>query len=430
MDKAVLFTNDGPGVLRCGKIPNVLATLDFGAADNQTIDSYWSLLRRYDPKGPLMNAEYYPGWLTHWQEEMQRVDTQPVLLALEKMILDGASVNFYMFYGGTNFGFTAGANDGGPGSYNSDVTSYDYDAPMDEAGDPTEKYFALRKLISKYFPLPNVPVPDRVPKVKLPNLNLKPQSVLFDSTGRRHLANFTRKAELPQTFEALDQNSGFVLYETILPKTNRDPALLKLADLRDRAYIYVNRQFVGILSRENKIYSLPLGLGLGKELQILVENEGRINYGIANDFKGILQNVYYDSLILVNWTMTGYPLNNYEKIEELTTTVRKKYGTQRVASAKSHLKSGPTLFYAEFILKSEDLADTYLDPTGWGKGIVFINGFNLGRYWPLVGPQITVYVPKEVLRVGTNKIAMLELQMAPESGLVTFSDTPNLDGNF
>lgn len=305
-EKAVLFTNDGPGVLRCGKIPDVLATLDFGAADNKTIDSYWETLRRFDAKGPLMNAEYYPGWLTHWQEDMQRVDTGPVLLSLEKMILDGASVNFYMFYGGTNFGFTAGANDGGPGSYNSDVTSYDYDAPMDEAGDPTEKYFAIRKLIGKYFPLPDVPVPDRVPKVKLPNVNLKPQSVLLDSTGRRLLASFTKKAEMPMSFEQLDQNSGFILYETTLPKTNRDPALLKLADLRDRAYVYVNRQFVGILSRENKIYSMPLSLAMGKDLQILVENEGRINYGIANDFKGILGNVYYDSLVLLNWTMTGY----------------------------------------------------------------------------------------------------------------------------
>jgi beta-galactosidase len=146
---------------------------------------------------------------------------------------------------------------------------------MDEAGDPTEKYFAIRKTISKHFPMPNVPVPDRTPKVKLPSIMLKPQSVMLDSTGRKHLASFTKKAEKPMTFEALDQNSGFVLYETTFPKTSRDPALLKLSDLRDRAYVYINRQFVGILSRENKIYSVPISLGLGKELQIVVENEGR-----------------------------------------------------------------------------------------------------------------------------------------------------------
>lgn len=409
----------------------MLSTLDFGAADNATIDSYWESLRRFDPQGPLVNAEFYPGWLTHWQEEMQRVPTQPVLEALEKMILDGASVNFYMFYGGTNFGFTAGANDGGPGAYNSDVTSYDYDAPMDEAGDPTEKFYEIRRLIGKYFPLPNVPVPEPEPKVRLGSVTLKPLSVLLDSTSRRHLASFTTRSEKPMTFEALNQNSGFVLYETLLPKTNRDPVLLKLADLRDRAYVYINRQFIGILSRENKVYSIPLGLALGRELQIVVENEGRINYGIANDFKGILGNVYYDSLILLNWTMTGFPFDHYEKVDELTTAVWKKYGaTQRPASTKSYLRSGPTLFYGEFVLKAEEIGDTYLDPTSWGKGVLFINGFNLGRYWPLVGPQITVYVPKQILRIGTNKIAMLELELAPETGNVAFTDTPNLDGNF
>jgi beta-galactosidase len=176
-----------------------------------------------------------------------------------------------------------------------------------------------------------------------------------------------------------------------------------------------------------------LTLTLGSELQILVENEGRINYGIANDFKGILGNVYYDSLILVNWTMTGFPLDNYQKIEDLTDAIAKKYAAAKPAklpTAKAHLKSGPTLFYSEFILKADEIADTYLDPTNWGKGIVFINGFNLGRYWPIVGPQVTIYVPKEILRVGTNKIAMIELQLAPENGQVSFSDTPNLDGNF
>jgi beta-galactosidase len=350
--------------------------------------------------------------------------------------------------GGTNFGFTAGANDGGPGRYNSDVTSYDYDAPMDEAGDPTEKYFAIRKTISKFFPLPKVPVPDRTPKVKLPNVVLKPVSTLLDSLGRKHLATYTKSSEKPMTFEALDQNSGFVLYETTLPKTTRDPSLLKLSDLRDRAYIYVNRQFVGILSRENKIFSIPISLAMGNELQIVVENEGRINYGIANDFKGILGNVYYDTMVLSNWSMTGFPFENYEQIEEVVAIKKQQQRSTTVRSAvqsgaaylrneghrpsliKNFIRAGPTLLHGEFTLPTKLIADTYLDPTGWGKGLIFINGFNLGRYWPIVGPQITIYVPKEILKVGENKIAMLELQKAPESGVVTFSDTPNLDGNF
>ncbi|CAO1424480.1 unnamed protein product [Diamesa hyperborea] len=424
---AVLFTNDGPSVLRCGKIPNVLATMDFGAADNRTIDSYWRLLRKFEPKGPLVNAEYYPGWLTHWQEPMQRVDTASILSSLEKMLLDGANVNFYMFFGGTNFGFTAGANDGGPGSYNSDVTSYDYDAPMDEAGDPTTKYFAIRDLISKYFPLPNIPVPEKTKKVKLPSLKLKPRVGILDVDGE-YLANYTRQATKPMSFEALDQYSGFILYETKLPKTTRDPVLLKFSDLKDRAYVYVNRHLVGIISRENNIYSIPISLSLGRDLQVLVENEGRINYGIANDFKGILGPVYYGENVLKNWTMTGFPLDDYEKVENLFGYLDRKQGL--ALFEKNFLHKGPTLFQTDFNLQEDLIFDTYLDTTGWGKGIVFINGFNLGRYWPLVGPQITLYVPKELLRVGANSLVMLEYQLAPDDGLVQFSDIPNLDGNF
>ena len=426
-ENAVLFTNDGPSVLRCGKIPNVLATMDFGASDNRTIDSFWRLLRKFQPKGPLVNAEYYPGWLTHWQEPMQRVETASILSALEKMLLDGANVNFYMFFGGTNFGFTAGANDGGPGSYNSDVTSYDYDAPMDEAGDPTEKYFAIRNLISKYFPLPNIPVPEKTKKVKLPSINLKPQIGMLDSSGRTYLANYTKSSPNPMSFEALNQYSGFVLYETELPKSARDPVLLKFSDLKDRAYVFVNRHFVGIISRENNIYSIPISLTLGIKLQVLVENEGRINYGIANDFKGILGKVYYDEHVLKNWVMTGFPLDNYMQIENLFSALQVRQDVQ--VFEKNFLHSGPVLFQTDFNLQDDLIFDTYLSTKGWGKGIAFINGFNLGRYWPLVGPQITLYVPKELLKVGANSLVMLELQMAPDDGLVQFSDIPNLDGN-
>lgn len=285
-------------------------------------------------------------------------------------------------------------------------------------------------MISKYFPLPNVPVPEPTEKIKLPDVNLKPVSVLLDSNSRRYVVNYTRQAEKPMTFEALNQYSGFILYETKLPKISRDPAMLKIPDLRDRAYVYVNRQFVGVLSRDNKINSMPLSLTLGDELQILVENEGRINYGIANDFKGIIGSVSYNSMILLNWTMTGYPLEDYTQIESLVSAMKKKYGnTQRTASNKSYLKSGPTIFHGEFTLEQNQIADTYLDPTSWGKGVLFINGFNLGRYWPLVGPQITLYVPREILRVGLNTICMLELEKANESGKIIFSATPNLDGN-
>lgn len=302
---------------------------------------------------------------------------------------------------------------------------------MTEAGDPTDKYMEIRKMIGKYFPLPDVPVPNAVPKIKLPDVQMKALSVLMDANSRRHLSSYTVYNPVPMTFEALNQYSGFILYETKLPKVSRDPALLKIDDLRDRAYVFVNRQFVGVLSRENNINSIPLSLSLGNDLQIVVENEGRINYGIANDFKGICSDVFYNSMVVVNWTITGYPFDEYQKVDDLITVLKKKYGgLPRGGSTKGYLRSGPTIFYGEFNLRPSEIADTYFDSTNWGKGVLFINEYNLGRYWPLVGPQITLYIPKEILRVGTNKIMMLELEKAPENGLVNFTDTPNLDGNF
>lgn len=178
------------------------------------------------------------------------------------MLKQNASVNFYMFFGGTNFGFTAGlfyynfcvirnyvllfsllgANDGGPGSFNADVTSYDYDAPMDEAGDPTPKLLALRDAISKYLPLPNVTVPDVKPKMSLGNINLRSLSGLLSSLAISHLGSKPVVSRKPITFEQYDQYSGFLLYEAKLPpRFKRDPALLKVDKLRDRACIFVDQ---------------------------------------------------------------------------------------------------------------------------------------------------------------------------------------------
>lgn len=175
----------------------------------------------------------------------------------------------------------------------------------------------------KFIPLPNITVPEKTKKIKLPNILLRPLAVLQDSTARmycflnclslngrvicfiqnvsiyfRYLGTPPKYSDKPFTFEKMDQNSGFILYETNLPIIKRDPATLTLNLLRDRAYIYVERHFVGVLSRANNIYSLPLSLGMGKKLQVFVENEGRINYGVPNDFKGILGNVTFGDTVL------------------------------------------------------------------------------------------------------------------------------------
>lgn len=156
------------------------------------------------------------------------------------MLNQTASVNFYMFYGGTNFGFTAGANDGGPAGYNADITSYDYDAPMDEAGDPTPKYMEIRDAIATFFPLPDIPVPPRQTKIKLPSVRMTANVALLSTAARRALGNGPRHFRTPPTFETLNQNSGFVLYETNLKKFEKDPSLLSVRGLRDRAHVLID----------------------------------------------------------------------------------------------------------------------------------------------------------------------------------------------
>lgn len=180
---------------------------------------------------------------------------------------------------------------------------------------------------------------------------------------------------------------------------------------------------------------IPINAQVGQRLQIFVENQGRINYNIPNDFKGIIGEVRIDDKPLYDWTITGFPLEKYADIEQVITLshnsepndVHNKY---KDIPYRAYVRRGPTIFHGQFEITDQTIYDTYLDTTGWGKGIAFVNGFNLGRYWPAIGPQITLYLPKELLVLGTNKIVLIELQKAPDNGSVSFVDTPNLDGVF
>lgn len=228
----------------CGTIDDVYPTVDFGIDKGSQMDEIFALQRQLLPagkgKGPLVNSEFYPGWLTHWQESNQRRDASVVADTLKSMLEAGASVNFYMFFGGTNFGFSAGANDWGIGTYQADITSYDYDAPMDEAGDPTEKYTKIRAVIEAFFGQTLQSPPAIAPKISLPSITMEPLALLLSDKSRSYLGSSPVTASKPKTFEELDQFSGFVLYETVLPEFKRDPALLTVNGLRDRAIVLVD----------------------------------------------------------------------------------------------------------------------------------------------------------------------------------------------
>lgn len=342
------------------------------------------------------------------------------------MLQQNASVNLYMFYGGTNFGFTAGANNFGPGKYNADLTSYDYDAPMDEAGDPTAKYFALRTAIGEFLPLPDIPLPQPLPKWSMSDpIWLEPIAELLAPRARSLLGTEPKLSHQPNvSFEQLGQYSGYVLYETQLPdRFKADPSVLHVQQLHDRAIVLANGHPLGTLSREQRVKDLPISAGVaGQRLQLLVENQGRINYNVMEDFKGILSQVTLNGKPLVNWTLTGYPLERYDQILALIETKTENTGAG-VGSMCS-----PTVFHGSFAIESNEvLYDTYLDPIGWGKGIAFVNGFNIGRYWPLVGPQRTLYVPRELLRFGQNDVTLVELERSSIGRTLALVDKPILD---
>ncbi|PNF39271.1 hypothetical protein B7P43_G16708 [Cryptotermes secundus] len=334
---AVLYTTDGAGssYLRCGKIEGVYATVDFGTGTD--VDTAFLAQRMYEPRGPLINSEFYAGWLTHWGEALQRVDTDAIVKTLDAMLARNASVNFFVFHGGTNFGFLAGANY--MNSYQPQLTSYDFDAPISEAGDPTNKYFAIKEVIGRYLPLLDNTEITPAPKGNYSTVLLSPVAPLLDQNIRQKLGKEPLRSQFPLTFEEIGQRYGFVLYETILAWSVPDPALFSIPGISDRAIVLLDDVPKGILSRSEKITSMPLSVSEGTKIQVLVENQGRINYGsMINDFKGLVTNATLGGEVLEDWIITGFPLHDISRLS--------------VSNNDNYTFQGPAFFQGTFTLPS------------------------------------------------------------------------------
>ncbi|MFE9044799.1 beta-galactosidase [Streptomyces sp. NPDC007818] len=394
-----LFTCDQPADLERGALPGVLATANFGSRSAHHLAD----LRARRPEGPLMTTEFWIGWFDRWGARHVVRDPDDAARELDEVLAAGASVNFYMFHGGTNFGFTNGAND--KHTYRPTVTSYDYDSPLDEAGDPTEKYTAFRDVIAKYAPVPDGPVPAPGAKLAVPAVALTQSAELLPSADALTSRTASRR---PLTMEELEQDFGFVLYETTVPV--RGPALLEIEHVRDRAQVFVDGQPAGVLERENHEHALAFTAPrAGSVLSILVENQGRVNYGQGiHDRKGLLGAVLVDGVEPTAWTNRPLPLDTLEDVPFAITTTT---------------PVGPAFHRGTFDVAEP--ADTYLHLDGWTKGNAWVNGFPLGRYWSR-GPQKSLYVPAPVLRAGTNEIVVLELHAGPRGRTVDFRATPDL----
>ncbi|SIS61664.1 beta-galactosidase [Filimonas lacunae] len=379
-----LFTSDGSWLFDGGALPGVLPTANGeGNVDNlkKAVDKY------HDGKGPYMVAEFYPGWLDHWGEKFTRIDAGQIATQTETYLKNGVSFNFYMIHGGTNFGFTAGANYNEEHDIQPDITSYDYDAPISEAGWVTAKYTALRELMKKYVQYPVPEVPAAIPVKALPAIALHAaQDVLGWKNKLKPVVSDT-----VLSFENLQQGSGYVLYSKKFTQPVR--GVLKVPGLRDYATVYVDGKRVGVLNRITQTYECAVDIPFNSTLDILVENMGRINYGaqITENTKGIIAPITIDDFVITgNWEMYKMPFD--------------KAPTTGPATIKN--KAGrPVLYTGEFDLSST--ADTFLDMSKWGKGIVFVNGHNLGRYWQ-TGPQLTLYVPGCWLQKGKNQVTVFE----------------------
>ncbi|CAL1300237.1 unnamed protein product [Larinioides sclopetarius] len=418
----VLFTTDGSSSssLSCGKTDEVLSTIDFGTGVNVTYN--FEMLRWNQASGPLVNSEFYPGWLDHWGQPHAQISSESIVNTLTDMLEVNASVNVYMFHGGTSFGFTAGSNLGS--TFQACPTSYDYDAPLNEAGDPTPKYYAMREAIGKFFPLPAGPVPQPAPKMRLPAITMKKAMSLWEFISKTSYSVFST---YPLSFEDLSHPFGFVVYRTTAAFQTPDPAILTVKGIADRAHVYVNRIFQGILSREQKAESLPIKVLEGQDIEILVENQGRVCFGhYINDRKGIFQNVTLGSQTLVNWTMTPVKLDpdSLKQLEKWENNIR-----------ENNPVSVPLIYTGAFKISNETkLLDSFLRLDGWHKGVAFLNNFNLGRYWPIVGPQVTLYAPSILFQASPsmNQVTLLELENSPcgnkNTCTVQFVTTPVVNG--
>ena len=381
-----------PQMLADGSLPGLHLTGSFGSRVAERLET----LREFQPTGPLMCMEFWCGWFDDWGSHHHVTDAAASAAELDALLAAGGSVNIYMFHGGTNFGLTTGAND--KGRYAPITTSYDYDAPLDEAGHPTAKYWAFREIISRY-----AEVPDERPAAgsPAPALIAPLRPVVSLLKAAEQLGEARAVAGLP-TFDELGHDQGYMLFTTTIEHDG--PATLTIGEeVRDRAWILVDGTPVGVLARDahERAITLPDARG---ELTIVVEDQGRVDYGTRiGEHKGLIGGATLDGVELVGWTVRPLDL---DRVAALAAGA-----AGDVESEPLPMPAGPFLATGEIELDAP--ADLFLDTLHWGKGLVWVNGFLLGRYWRR-GPQRTMFVPAPVTRAGRNEVVVLEFEAIAE----------------
>lgn len=396
-DDITLFQCDWSSNFTLNGLDDLIWTMNFGTGAN--IDQQFAKLKELRPDSPLMCSEFWSGWFDKWGANHETRPADDMIKGIDDMLSRGISFSLYMTHGGTNWGHWAGANSPG---FAPDVTSYDYDAPISESGQTTPKYWKLRETLSRYMDgEKQAKVPALIKPISIPAFRFTEMAPLFDNLPA------ARKDENIRTMEEYDQGFGSILYRTSLPEL-KNGATLTVNDAHDFAQVFIDGRYIGKLDRRNgeKQLALP-ACPKGARMDILVEAMGRINFGRAiKDFKGITRNVeisvdidgYPFTCDLKNWevynledTYEFYQNMKFRPIQSLTD----RFG-QRI----------PGAYRTKFQVKKP--SDTFLNFESWGKGLVYVNGYAIGRIWE-IGPQQTLYVPGCWLKKGENEIVVFDI---------------------
>ncbi|TXS03097.1 beta-galactosidase [Streptomyces sp. col6] len=393
-----LFTSDGPEdhMLTGGSVPGLLATANFGSGAREA----FRVLRRHQESGPLMCMEFWCGWFEHWGAPPVVRDPAQAAGALAEILECGASVNIYMAHGGTNFAGWAGANRSGPlqdGALLPTVTSYDYDAPVDEYGRATEKFRLFREVLAGYAdgPLPAPPPePVGLAPVRAELTEWAPLPAVLDALGDEE----TAESGVPPTFEELGVDRGLVRYRVAVPGPRR-PYALGVSGLRDRAVVYVDGVRRGVLSEEAGTLEEPVAGPA--DVELWVESLGRVNYGPRlGEPKGITGGVLHERQYLHGVRARALRLDAFDEP-----------GAVAGVPFTPVDGAGGTGLYRGTFETAGGADHAGLELPGWTRGFAWVNGFCVGRYWS-AGPQHTLYVPGPVLRDGVNEVWVLETEGA------------------
>ena len=398
-----LFECNPPDQMKNGLLTNLFQAANFGSDPAKN----FAKLRRLQPQGPLMCSEFYPGWFDTWGQTHHFGNTTKYLADLTYMLSHDASFSIYMAHGGTTFGLWSGCDR----PFKPDTSSYDYDAPISEAGWATPKFFQTRDLLGQYL-LPGEKLPEPPPAnpvVVFAPVELTETAPVFDNLPAALVS------ETPRNMEAYDQGYGCIVYRTRVPAGA--VAALQAAAIHDFGYVFLDGQRVGILDRRNPAAKIILpARAQAAQLTILVEPMGRVNFGQEMaDRKGLIAPVKLNGELLQNWEIFKLPLDD-----------------QMLAGLKFHgvgdepqpeMTNQPAFWRGTFTLAKA--GDTFLDLHHWGKGDLWVNGHCLARFWN-IGPSQTAYAPGCWLRAGTNEVVILDV-LGAESHTLAGLDKPVLN---